>query len=135
MRLSTWAQEPKPRQGMAPLLPWMDENQRKADMRRKDYEAVRQEQAEKAALAQLSPEQRTLEALKKAMEVPANQNAGSGGEFHRELLATLEGAVDWPQPEQDELVEAVRGFFKDNTLKKKQKEANRIIREVLKREL
>lgn len=111
-----------------------DENQRKADKRRKDYEAVRQEQAEQAALAQLSPEQRTLEALKKAMEVPANQNAGSGGEFHRELLATLEGAVSWPQLEQDDLVEAARGFFKNNTLKKKQKEANRIIREVLKRD-
>ncbi|AVI62974.1 type III-B CRISPR module RAMP protein Cmr6 [Halomonas sp. GFAJ-1] len=112
-----------------------EDNQRKADRRLKDYEADRQAQAEQAALAQLSPEQRTLEALKKGMDVPANQNAGSGGEFHRELLTTLEGAVDWPQPEQDELITEVRRFMKQYRLKNKEKEAKRIIREVLKREL
>ena len=112
-----------------------EENQRKADKRRKDHEADREEKAEQAAHAQLSPEQRTLEALKKGMEIPANKNAGSGGEFHRELLTALEGAANWPQPEQDELVSEVRDFMKNNKLKKKEKEAKAIIREVLKHDL
>ena len=51
------------------------------------------------------------------------------------MLSTLEDSVDWPQLEQDALVDAVRDFMKKYKLKNKEKEAKRIIREVLKREL
>jgi CRISPR-associated protein Cmr6 len=110
-------------------------NERKAVQRRKEYEENLQAREEEAALAGMSPEQRQLAVLLEGMQQLANQNAGSGAEFHREVLSTLEGSVDWPQLEQDALVDAVRDFMKKYKLKNKEKEAKRIIREVLKREL
>lgn len=114
----------------------LDDKQRKAaEQRVKAREAKQHERAQAAADAQKSPERRTVDALISKMEVPANQQAGSGGEFHRELLQALKDSVAWPPAEQDELVSEARRFLKQHRLRTKEREAKKIIRETLKREL
>ena len=118
--------------GYGTFVALSEENQRHADKRQQALEQEVSELKKAAALVQMSPEQRQLAALKEGMELPPNQSAGSGAEFHRYLLETLTSSVDWPPAEQKALVEAVVQFLKTHRLKNKEKEARRIVREVLK---
>lgn len=119
--------------GYGTFVALSEENRRQAEKRQHALEHEVSEREKAAALAKMSPERRQLAALKEDMVVPAHQSAGSGAEFHRNLLITLTESVNWPSEEQEALVEAVFRFLRTHRLKKKEKEAKRIVREMLER--
>lgn len=108
-----------------------EKRQKQQERRRKEREAEAEERAEQAALAALSEYQRTLEELKRKAELPANQEAGSGAEFHRRIGELLEEAEAWPEEDAKELATFARTFFKRYGSRKRQKELGPKIRKLL----
>ena len=108
-----------------------EKRQKQQEQRRKARAAKAEERAEQAALAELSEYQRTLEALKKEAELPANHEAGSGADFHRRIGELLQEAEAWPDEDARELATFARAFFKQYGSKKRQKEMGSQIRKLL----
>lgn len=110
----------------------LDEEQQNAQERRlQEREREQAERAERSALASLSESRRLLLELEQQAEIPANQQAGSGADFHRRIGETLETAKEWPEEDRLALAEFARSFFKKYGSKNRQKEMKPLINELL----
>lgn len=102
-RFHEWKQEHQRRSQR-----WKQEQQR----RFQKWKQEQQEHARQRAMASMSEPQRRLMVLKLQAEIPANQQAGSGADYHRDIEKALREATDWPEKEDRQaLAEFARDFF------------------------
>lgn len=108
-----------------------EEQQRAQDKRRQERAREEAERAEQSALASLSESRRLLLELQQQAELPANQQAGSGANFHRQIGEALKAAKEWPKEDRLALANFARRFFKTYGSKNRQKEMKPLINELL----
>lgn len=103
---------------------WKQEQQQRSQR----WKQEQQELARQRALASMSEPQRRLLELQSRAEIPANQQAGSGADYHRDIAKALEEARDWPEKEDRQALAKFAGeFFEKHGSKQRLKQMKPLI--------